>query len=447
MRLLAVGSVALLYACVDTPDARYERPTRGDAEAPDYAAPDYDAVFGTDTLHHIALSMDASDHTAMLAEMQTLLGTRFGGGGLSPEDPPALYGGSPSWYPVRAEVDDQAWEGVGFRLKGNSTLRAAWYGGVRKLPFRLDFDQLVGGGVGREDQRLHGFEELSFSNGFRDPTLLRDVLASEVLADRGVPAARAAYWWVTLDTGAGPESLGLYVVTELPEDTLVDRLWGDDDGALYKPDGPCATLACDDAPSFEPKTDAADGADITRLVTALNADRTDAAAWRAALEATLDVDGFLRWLAVNSAMRNWDAYGVIAHNYYLYTPPDGRVNWIPWDHNEAFTDWPAATEDPLLTGVNADWPLIRHLLDDPVYAETYRLHLLDALDGAYARDAFEARVDALVGLLRPALFEGPGEPADATFFTNAADYDQAVQLGLLGVAEARREEVRAAAGR
>ncbi|MES2643141.1 MAG: CotH kinase family protein [Myxococcota bacterium] len=442
MHRLVVGPMALLCACVDTPGVGPER-----AVGDDDAGPDYAAVFGADSVHHISLRMDAADHAAMYAEMSTLTGTPFGGGGTPSGEPPVLYAGSPSWFPVEVEVDEVVWEGVGFRLKGNSTLRAAWESGIRKLPFRLDFDQLVGDGVGAEDQRLYGFEELTFSNGFRDPTLMRDVLASAVLEDRGVPAARAAYWWVTLDSGAGPAPLGLYVATELPEDTLVARIWGTDAGALYKPDGPCATLTCDDAPSFEAKTDTADGADVTRLVTALNADRTDPEAWRTALEATLDVDAFLRWLAVNSAMRNWDAYGVIAHNYYLYAPPDdGRLNWIPWDHNEAFTDWPAPTEDPLLSTIDEQWPLIRLLLDDPGYREAYRLHLLNAIEGAYAREAFEERVDALADLLRPVLFEGPGEPADATFLGTEAEFDEAVRVGLLGLAEARREEVRAAAG-
>ena len=35
----------------------------------------------------------------------------------------------------------------------------------------------------------------------------------------------------------------------------------------------------------------------------------------------MDVDLFLRWLAVNSTIGNWDAYGAMAHNYYLYGDP------------------------------------------------------------------------------------------------------------------------------
>ncbi|MDP2306033.1 MAG: CotH kinase family protein [Pseudomonadota bacterium] len=455
--------MTLLLACVDTPagpgvdTSGLGSPGGGDGvpaggdEVPagdDEASPDYAAVFGTDTIHHIALSMDKAEHAAMLDEMEVLIGTPFGGGGPPSEEAWEPLETSPAWYPAHVVVDDQAWEGVGIRLKGNSSLRAAWHAGIRKLPFRLDFDQLVSEGVGAEDQRLYGFEELSFANGFRDETLMRDVLASAILEDRGVPAARAAYWWVTLDAGAGPEPLGLYVAMELPDDTMVERVWGEREGPLYKPDGPCANLTCYDPASFEGKRGDTDGADIERLITALLASRDDAPAWREGLEATLDVDGFLRWLAVNSALQNWDVYGVIAHNYYLYgaAADGGRFTWIPWDHNEALADWPAANEDPLLSQIDEGWPLIRLLLDDPVYLERYELFLLEALEGAYAEEPFEARVHALAELLRPVLYGGEGEPADSTFLGSEEEFDAAVESGLIGFADERRAEVRAAVG-
>ena len=64
---------------------------------------------------------------------------------------------------------------------------------------------------------------------------------------------------------------------------------------------------------------------------------SNAEAWRAGLEAVFDVDGFLNWLAVNTVIQNWDTYGLMSHNYYLYNDPiSGLLTWIPWDNNEAF---------------------------------------------------------------------------------------------------------------
>lgn len=35
-----------------------------------------------------------------------------------------------------------------------------------------------------------------------------------------------------------------------------------------------------------------------------------------------DVDGFLRYLAVNGIIQNWDTYGRMVHNYFLYNAPE-----------------------------------------------------------------------------------------------------------------------------
>src|SRR4029453_12355449 len=124
------------------------------------------------------------------------------------------------------------------------------------------------------------------------------------------------------------------------------------------------------------------------------------AAWRANLERHLDVDAFLRWLAVNQVVDNWDAYGRFAHNYYLYADPgrNGRFVWIPWDNNYSFGLIPSvanlagaqrgaapapqgpvaggvpmvgSNDDMFFKNVGKDWPLISKLLADPVYMSRY----------------------------------------------------------------------------
>ena len=49
---------------------------------------------------------------------------------------------------------------------------------------------------------------------------------------------------------------------------------------------------------------------------------TDPATWRTNLEAVFDTDTFLKYLAVNTVIQNWDTYGRMTHNYYLYNNPD-----------------------------------------------------------------------------------------------------------------------------
>ena len=212
---------------------------------------------------------------------------------------------------------------------------------------------------------------------------------------------------VTVDIGDGETVYaGLYIVIEDPANKMMKTVFGDNDGNLYKPDGPGATFAKFDEASFVKKTneEAADFSDVKAVIEALNADRSDAAAWRKKLDAIFDVDGFLRWLAVNSAMQNWDAYGRMTHNFYLYGDPaqNGRLVWIPWDHNEAFTSG-KGLDDPLHADVAATWPLIRYLLDDPVFLAAYKQHLAGSIEGLYAADKFEARAKQLHELIKDAV--------------------------------------------
>src|SRR6185436_2409771 len=109
----------------------------------------------------------------------------------------------------------------------------------------------------------------------------------------------------------------------------------------------------------------------------------DREVWRRRLEARVEVQTFLRWLALNTLVGNNDAYGGLsAHNYYLYGSPRhrDRLFWIPWDHDLALG---SGTGGPILGGgvnsldlfqtrIGAEWPLIRRLLDDPVYRAAYR---------------------------------------------------------------------------
>ena len=88
-----------------------------------------------------------------------------------------------------------------------------------------------------------------------------------------------------------------------------------------------------------------------------------------------DVNTFLNWLAVNTVIQNWDTYGVMQHNYYLYNNPEtGQLAWIPWDNNESFKSG-GGMNDPLgldLQGVKNNWPLVSYVRDDPVYFQKYQ---------------------------------------------------------------------------
>jgi hypothetical protein len=377
--------------------------------------------------------------------------------------PLSLVPRDPMYVRVTVAHEGSTWTNIDMRYKGNFSLLSANTSGNGKIPFRLHF----------RNQRFHGFQELTFSSNGGDDSQLREVLASEVLRDRGVPAARAAFYRVLVNTGAGFEYWGLYTMIEDPSDgAMLEAQFGSRDGNLYKPDGAGANWTSFSRDGFEKKTNKAraDFSDIESAIAALHAPRRDPVAWRAALEARFDADHFLRWLAVNTVISNWDAYGTFAHNYYLYGDPaaGGRLRWIPWDHNFAFGGVPSLGPpvgvppgfvpggipgggpfgggDVLHRSAGDGWPLISRLLADDVYAARYRAHLQQALGGLLEPDAFERRARDLHRMITPAVIGDQGErPTHSTIgsreaFARALDGNE----GLVARVRARQEAVRSA---
>lgn len=289
----------------------------------------------------------------MQADMVALVGERGDGGGseLGGAEPggrgTSLIADDPMWVEAVIEMDGVTWTHVGVRYEGNSTLPSAWNAGSLKLPFKFDVDEFEDDDPEIKNQRFHGFKQLSLSNAVADPSFLRDATAYDLLAAAGLVAPAHAIYHLVLDFGEGPVDLGLYVVMEVVDDTVIPQAFGGDDGNIYEGDGAAASLAegmrdriaadfrkenHDDEPSW---------ADVEALYDALHAPTrtTDPAAWRAGLEEVFDTDTFLRWLALEGMMQNWDTYGAMPRNHYPYGDPahGGRLTWFAWDHDRAFS--------------------------------------------------------------------------------------------------------------
>ena len=267
----------------------------------------------------------------------------------------------PMYVPVTVSYNGGTWTNVAMRYKGNSSLTTAIATSNGKVPFRLDFNRFAKADPRTAGQRFHGFEEMTFSSNFADDSQLREVLGNEIFRDRGVPAPRSAFYRIYVDAGAGPVYWGLYTMVEDPGDgAMLDSQLGGRSANLYKPDGPGADFTKFDKEGFSKKTneDEANFADVEAAIAALQAPRDNPVEWRLKLESVFDVDHFLRWLAVNTAIDNWDTYGAMAHNYYLYGDPrqKGRLQWIPWDNNMAFGINPMAGPPGRIGGPGRGFP-------------------------------------------------------------------------------------------
>ena len=412
----------------------------------------YDLLFDDTVVHRMDITISADNYAATMADLSSLLGSSSGLGG--PGGPVGVdLDEDPIYVPVTVQFKDKTWTHVGMRYKGNSSLSSAWQSGVRKLSFRFNFDKFEDDYPEIENQRFYGFKKMTFSNGYLDDSLMRDKLAADLFRAGGVPAARGAFVRVYVDFGEGETYFGLYTMIEDPSDEMLGVQFDDDDGNLYKPEEDCATWACFDEEAFVKKTneDDEDWSDIIAAVEALNADSADVATWRADLEAVFDVELFLRWLAINQAMQNWDTYGAMTHNYYVYrdSSDGGRLKWFPWDLNESMLDCsgPGTSNTSVyLEQTDSSWPLIRFLLDDPVYRAQYTQELEAALAGPLDMDAFAAKAQAYHDLIAPYVIGDEGEASPYTFLDRDSDFEDSVDGngGLIAHISGRHSAVAAA---
>lgn len=408
-----------------------DRPMGWRAEShSDEVDPNYAIVFPADAVKTFTITFSPEAWQAMQDDLNTNLAK---GGNI------ADY--SPIWVPATITFDGVTWTNVGVRHKGQSSLEKAWREGAQNLPFKVDFDKFEDDHPEIKNQRFFGFNELSLANNTNDPTAMRDTLVYDILARAGLPAMHTAAYEVILDHGDGATSLGLYTATEVVDDTGVAAFFSGEKGNIYEATGPSGVSLAegtfDQIPvGFEKKNNEDSSyADLERLYTVLHDARrtTEPQAWRTELESVFNVDGFLEWLGIATAVAHLDTYGVAGHNFYIYNDPaTGKLNWISWDHNETFQVAFAALLPFDRAIVGESWVLIRFLLDDPVYYARYVALLEENSRTVLEPDALTRQVRARAALLAPY----------ATTQLSPAEYDAAVG-DLVGFIESRGTELRA----
>jgi spore coat protein H len=153
-------------------------------------APDYRRLFAMDKVHALNITIAPERFRQMMADLETI-GPMPGRGGRPGGGPPGFTTRDPIYVPVTVGHDGRVWTHVGMRFKGNSSLMATSMSGNGKIPFRLDFDRYDEEFPEIRNQRFYGFQKLTFASNFGDDSQIREVLATEIFRDRGVPAPRA----------------------------------------------------------------------------------------------------------------------------------------------------------------------------------------------------------------------------------------------------------------
>lgn len=371
-------------------DNEYVQITENDSASQGTTTDFYEAFFAQETVHDLNVSIHEEDWEAIT------------------EDPEAEV-----YYSAVITIDGETIENVGFRTRGNSSLRMAQRYRSQRYPFRLKFDEYV------EDQRFLGLDELVLTNSSDDPSYLREYLGYEAFRQLGMTVPLVTFFNLYING----ELHGLYIGVEAIDNQFLNRAFGGHDGNLYKADLQATLLPDMDLALLEQKKgDDESKTDLTDLIRILN---EMPAGEKGEIETVLNVNSVLQYFAGNAVIHNWDDYaGRFCHNYYFYQQ-EGMFYMIPWDMNESFLQTQAyyqpsdgASQD-IATPITGDAvieerPLVEKLLAVPEYYQQYLMYC-DQL-----REWLESMPDMLAGLYERI---ADSAAADPTGFYGAEEFD------------------------
>ena len=132
-----------------------------------------------------------------------------------------------------------------------------------------------------------------------------------------------------------------------------------------------------------------DFTNLFALVDAVNANQPEP--YRSRVAAIMDVEEWMRILAMERIVGNWDSYGYWrGKNMYAYKPQNGPWVLLPWDIDFVFNVGGSGATDGLF-GSNA--PLMDRLRAFPEFQRAYWRAFEDAVNGPLDAATFAARVD------------------------------------------------------
>jgi spore coat protein CotH len=405
--------------------------------APPWDVPDYETIFQRDRIVEWNIYTSSEDWLRLIVDPMSW---PCSDGHLGPDcttnlDCPLTcrcQEGTCITHYVEAEVwvDGKQYSPVGLRLMGTKRRD--------KRNMRIRFNKFI------VDQRFHGVKRINFRNNLDDPSLIREALALELMRRAGVPAPRYSFVWVSVNGDPG----GVYTLVQQVDKKLLESYFGEDFGNLYQIERGGNLIYQDDDPAkhenfdrfYELKTNelTADKTDLTALmcVLALGDLQRD-------LPEILNVDDWLRMLAVNSWLANMDSYPGTADNLYLYNDAAGRFRPIPWDLNQAFGNYHGwscdltadelAGLDPFSPTCGGERPLVDRVLEVESFREMYRDHLQDLVDGILHPDEVQALIESLRWRIREkahqdVLKEYSNEEFDAAFENDVPVGDNPVRV-------------------
>ena len=315
---------------------------------------------------------------------------------------------------------------VGVKYKGNSSYDSTKI----KNPLHIELDYLI-------NQSYKGYTDIKLSNGYGDPSLLREVLAYDILKNyMHCPKSNFAQLFIN------GNYIGIYSSTENINKDFCSTHFNSSVNTFLKCNpvviptpltkSNLKYISNDSSAYFnfyELKSTTGWNDLVALCDTVTN--------FSASIPNVMDVDRALWMLAFNNVLINLDSYsGVFAQNYYLYKDNTNHFNPIVWDLNMSFGGFPyvgsGQTSMGGLTVSNMQqlpamahstdpyWPLIKNLFSSAQYKRMYIAHMRTILNEAFVSGDYLNKAQQFQSLVDTAVL------ADSNKFFSYLQFQNAI---------------------
>ena len=302
-------------------------------------------------------------------------------------------------YADSIRINGTSFDSCGVRYKGNSSYNPS----NQKNPLRLELNTI------KANQDYQGFTDIKLSNGYKDPSMIREILTYQIL-ENYLDCPRSNFARVYING----QYRGVYTNNESIKDDFNEaHYYADDTYFKCNPVGgagpgggtsPDLKYLGTDSTSYFNGYELQSTYGWNRLVTLCNTLNNDFQN----IESTLDIDRAIWMLAFNNVLVNLDSYsGAFRQNYYISWDKNGRFVPTVWDVNMSFGSFPGGTGsgaftpsalDPFSNSTSVNHPLIKQIMANPLYKRMYMAHVRTMVQEMFESGQYETWAQSLMAL-------------------------------------------------
>jgi hypothetical protein len=323
------------------------------------------------------------------------------------------------------KINGVLYDSVGVKYKGNSSFDSTY----QKNPMHIELDTY-------KSQDHQGYQDIKLSNCYQDPSMIREVLAYDILKNyMHCPKANFAQVYIN------GTYRGVYSNTESINKTFCANHFFSSSGTFIKCNpnvNPSTNTKCNlkkltgDSSAYFNFYEIKSSYGWKQLE-ALSDSVTNKAS---NISSIIDVDRAIWMLAFNNVLVNLDSYsGAFCQNYYLYKDQTQHYNTVVWDLNMSFGGFPFLGNlnsslaslsianmqnlPPSIHSTDTYWPLIQAIYNNPFYKRMYIAHMKTIVQEMFASNQYITTYNQYKALIDTAVQSDTKKFFTYTQFQNA----------------------------